>query len=569
VDLTELLANLPAYLGGHLLLSLSALVVGLAISLPLGIYASRHPKLAEWILAVASVIQTLPSLALLGLMVLMLGGLIGFWPAFLALVLYSMLPILANTVIGIRGVDAALTEAARGLGMNDRQMLWRVELPLATPVIIGGVRTATVLVVGTATLVTTVGGLSLGNYIFAGLAMLNHTATVFGCVAAALLAIVLDQLVRLLEVASRRRSKALGYGAVAGLLLVTAGGLYQPVAQAFTARNRVVISSTPFTEQYILSHVLANRLEAAGFQADQRDGMSSGIQMEALRRNQVDCCVVYTGDVWSLHMKEPGIADRDTTLARVTKYLNEDFGVVCLGPLGFDDSYALAVAPKTAQWGVTSIADLVRYQKFLGRPLVVGGDNQIFERSEWRSLKKEYGLSDKDVQIKAMDQSRMYDAVVEGQLDVIVAYTSDGHLKQFNLLLLDDPKHVFPPYDAILLVSREAYERPKLVACLRPLLGTINQPAIVEANRRVDLAGQSPKAVSQWLLWSIQPRRQRASLENHDILFHAQASRFPGFPVSFLDEQSLGNPPEGRHACLRAMPLSPSTLSSMSPSWRL
>src|SRR5205807_10233766 len=140
----------PAYLGGHLLLSITALVVGLAISLPLGIVASRRPKLAEWILAVAGVIQTLPSLALLGLMVLLLGGLIGFWPAFLALVLYSVLPIVANTVIGIRGVDPALTEAARGLGMSDGQMLWRVELPLAAPVILGGVRTATVLAVGTA-----------------------------------------------------------------------------------------------------------------------------------------------------------------------------------------------------------------------------------------------------------------------------------------------------------------------------------------------------------------------------------------------------------------------------------
>src|SRR5205823_4684861 len=174
-ELADLLPNFPAYVGGHILLSMAALAMGLAISLPVGIAASRRPRLAEATLAIAGIIQTVPTLALLGLTVFVLHGLIGFVPAFITLVLYSVLPILANTVVGIRGVDPALTEAARGLGMSDRQMLWRVQLPLAAPLILSGVRTATVLVVGTATLATPVGGLSLGNYIFAGLAMLNNT----------------------------------------------------------------------------------------------------------------------------------------------------------------------------------------------------------------------------------------------------------------------------------------------------------------------------------------------------------------------------------------------------------
>src|SRR5262249_37329224 len=168
-QLAELFQQLPGFLGGHLLLSLAALVVGLGLSLPLGIITSRKPKLAEFTLGLAGVIQTVPSLALLAFMVLLLGGLIGFTPAFIALTMYSILPILANTIIGIRGVDPALIEAARGLGMSERQMLFRVQLPLAAPVIIAGIRTATVLVVGTATLVSPVGGKSLGNYIFQGL----------------------------------------------------------------------------------------------------------------------------------------------------------------------------------------------------------------------------------------------------------------------------------------------------------------------------------------------------------------------------------------------------------------
>src|SRR5262249_3002134 len=207
----ELLEKLPAYMGGHLLLSLAALGCGLAVSLPLGVMASRRPRLAEWALGVAGIVQTVPSLALLALMVLVLAGRIGFLPAFIALTLYSVLPILANTITGIRGVDPSLTEAARGLGMTTRQMLLRVELPLAAPVIIAGIRTATVLVVGTAIRVTPVGGVSLGNYIVGGLESLNHISTVFGCVLAAVLAIVLDQLVRLLELAARPRSRPLAW----------------------------------------------------------------------------------------------------------------------------------------------------------------------------------------------------------------------------------------------------------------------------------------------------------------------------------------------------------------------
>jgi osmoprotectant transport system permease protein len=229
--LGELFEDLPTYLGGHLLLSVAALLVGVAVSVPAGVAASRRPKLAEWALGVAGVLQTVPSLALLALMVPLLGGMIGFWPAFLAMTLYSFLPILANTIVGLKGVDPTLIEAARGLGMSDRQMLFRVQLPLAAPVIIAGLRTATVLVVGTATLATPVGETTLGNYIFAGLNTRDHTATVFGCVFAALLAVLLDQLIRLLQVAAQRRSRTLAWTGAAGLLVVLGGGLYAPLAR--------------------------------------------------------------------------------------------------------------------------------------------------------------------------------------------------------------------------------------------------------------------------------------------------------------------------------------------------
>ena len=319
--LAEILGELPAYLGGHMLLSLAALAVGLATSIPLGIAAVRRPRLGEMMLSIAGVVQTVPSLAFLALMVPLLGGRIGFLPAFLALTLYSILPILSGTIVGIRGVDPAMTEAALGLGMSARQMLFRVQLPLAAPVIVAGIRTSTVLVVGTATLATPVGCTTLGNYIFQGLEMNDQSVIVVGCVLAALLAVAMDQLIRLLELASRHRSRARAWFAAAGLALLTIGGLSRPIGRLVDPpHNPVVVGSGPFTEQHILSEVIKGTLPAAEFTVDQRKGMGESIQFLSLRDGSIDCCVNYTGNVWSTLMKRRDVADRATTLDETSRY---------------------------------------------------------------------------------------------------------------------------------------------------------------------------------------------------------------------------------------------------------
>jgi osmoprotectant transport system permease protein len=489
-QLPDLLENLPRYLGGHMLLSATALGVGLLVSVPLGVLASRRPKLTEITLGVAGVIQTVPSLALLAVMVIVLRGLIGFWPAFIALTLYSVLPILANTVVGLRGVDATLIEAARGLGMSERQMLFRVQLPLALPVIIGGIRTATVLVVGTATLVTPVGGESLGNYIFSGLESINPASTVFGCVVAALLAVGMDQLVRLLEVAARRRSRALAWAGGLGLLLVFGGGLAAPLARLFERREPAVVASGPFTEQHVLSELLARRLRDAGFRPDQRTGMSEGIQVEALRQNQIDCMVNYSGNIWTLVMKRKEFLGRQATIDEITRYLSDRDGIVCLGSLGFEDAYGFALPAREAgPLNVHSLADLPRLagaRAKEGKKLKIGGDMQFFLRPEWSRVKDAYGLKEGDLETKSMDQTYMYGAVDEGQVDVIVAYTSDGRIPYYRLEVLNDPEGALPPYDAVLLLSPEAARRPGFVEALRPLVGQVSQEAMRQANFRVD-----------------------------------------------------------------------------------
>jgi osmoprotectant transport system permease protein len=504
--LLELLEDLPSYLGGHLLLSLAALVVGLAISVPLGIFVSRRPRLAEWALAIAGVIQTVPSLALLALMVPLLGGTIGFAPAFVAMTLYSFLPILANTVIGIKGVDPALTEAARGLGMSARQMLLRVQLPLAAPVIISGIRTATVLVVGTATLATPVGETTLGNYIFAGLNTRDHFATVFGCVCAALLAVVLDQLVHLLELAARRRSRGLAWTGAIGLLLVLGGGLYTPFVRFLhPPPNPVIVGSADYTEQHILSEVLKRDLQSAGFTVEQRKGMGETIEFDSLCAGEIDCYVDYSGNIWATVMKRTDFKDRQTVLAEITTYLAKERGVTCLGSLGFENAYALAMPRwRARQLHIHTIADLAEQSP----ALTIAGDLQFFRRPEWVRVRQTYGL--KFRQTKTMDPTLMYSALSGDarSVDVICAYTSDGRITANDLVILDDPAHAFPPYDAVLLVSSKAMNKPGFVSALRGLLGTIDVERMREANRLVDVEGYRPRQAGAYLSERIQEQRE-------------------------------------------------------------
>ena len=511
VNLAERWAELPDLLAGHVLLSLSAILVGLAISLPLGIHAAGRRRLAGVVLNAASVVQTIPGLALLALMVPLLGGTIGYAPAFLALMLYSILPILRNTIVGLQGVDRVVREAARGIGMTPRESLWQVELPLALPVIVAGLRTAVVWVVGAATLATPVGASSLGNYIFAGLQTRNWLSVLFGCLFAAGLAIVLDQMIRLLEVAARDRRRGLATGvgiALASLLVVTVAPRFidfDPgrVANTDPARGavansladqRVVIGAKAFTEQYILGALLETRLEDAGARVDRRDNLGSTIAFDALRTNEIDVYIDYSGTIWATVMNRPEPINRYAMLAEMTGWLYAEHDILALGGLGFENAYGFAMArERAAALGVESLADLSR----VADGLTIGGDAEVFSRPEWVMTRDTYDLG--AMQTRAMDAAFMYGAVRDGQVDMISAYTTDGRIAAFDLLVLADPQSVLPPYDAVILLSPEAAANPALVGTLSDLVGAIDDTAMREANRLVDLDRQTPDQAAAWL----------------------------------------------------------------------
>src|SRR3954467_730320 len=307
-QLAEALARLPAYLGGHVAVSVTALLLGLAISLPLALVATRRPALRNVLLGAASVVQTVPSLALLALFYPLLLGFaalcerlfgagfsaLGFLPSVLALTLYSMLPVLRNTITGLNGVDPAINEAALGVGMTRRQSLTMVELPLALPVIMAGIRTAAIWVIGAATLSTPIGQTSLGNYIFTGLQTQNWVFVLFGCAAAAAFALLIDQLLALMERGLTRRKRGFVAGGAIGLLLITAASLAPGLSQQ---RATYIIGTKPFAEQYVLAALIAQRLGDNGLSASTREGLGSAVIFDALRSGEIYVYVDYSGAI--------------------------------------------------------------------------------------------------------------------------------------------------------------------------------------------------------------------------------------------------------------------------------
>jgi osmoprotectant transport system permease protein len=503
---SEALAHLPDYLGNHVRVSIAALTLGLGVSLPLAILSRNRPLLRAALLGLASIVQTVPGLALLALfypLLLALAALtlswfgfsfsaFGFLPAVLALALYSMLPVLRNTITGLNGVDAGLLEAAQGVGMTPRQSLLMVELPLALPVMMAGIRTAAVWVIGTATLSTPIGQTSLGNYIFAGLQTQNWVFVLFGCIAAAALALLVDQLLALIENGLRLRSRLRTALGGLGIAALVATALTPSLARPSSG---YVVGAKTFAEQYVLSALMAQRLRAAGLPATTREGLGSNVIFDALASGDIDVYVDYSGTLWANQFHRTDMMPRKELLAELKAILGRQ-NINLLGELGFENAYALVMPRRrAAELGVKSIADLAARAPSLS----IAGDYEFFSRPEWAAIQKAYGLSFRAQ--RTMQPDFMYAAVASGEVDVIAGYTSDGLIAKYDFVALEDSRGAIPPYDAIVLLSPRRASDDRLKAALQPLLGRINIGAMREANLRAagNDASSSRDAVARWL----------------------------------------------------------------------
>jgi osmoprotectant transport system permease protein len=503
--LAEALADLPGLMRAHLGVSLAAIGIGVAVGLPLAWWAWERRRVRGPLLGAVGLIQTIPALALLALfypMLLLIGqasGLaipaLGFLPALIALSLYALLPIVRNGVAALAGINPGVREAAEGIGMTRRQRLVLVELPLGAPVILAGIRTAAVWTIGAATLATTVGQPSMGDLIFSGLQTENWLRVLVGCLGAAILALAADGVLTLVESGLARRSRwrvRLGLGLVVTALLV-AFAPWRPASEQET----VVIGAKNFSEQYILASAIEARLQSAGFRTERRDGLGSTVAYRALAAGDLDVYVDYSGTLWTNILSRTDNPPAPEMRRQLTALLGQRDGVAVIGPLGFENAYALAMRrSRAAELGVSSLDQLARATPRLR----LGADLEFLTRPEWRAVEQAYSL--RFAEQRSYSPTFMYRAIADGSADVISAFSSDGRIADLDLVTLADPRSALPSYDALLLAAPRRARDERFLAALRPLVGAIGVERMRQANLMVDRDAdkRTPAEAARWLL---------------------------------------------------------------------
>jgi osmoprotectant transport system substrate-binding protein/osmoprotectant transport system permease protein len=480
----------------HLFLVVVSTGIAILIGVPLGILLTRKPSLSKPILGVANIMQTVPSLALFGFLiplnlylfhVKIVGG-IGARTAIVALVLYALLPIIRNTFTGINGVDPAIREAGRGMGMTDRQLLFQVELPLALGVILAGVRVATVICVGTATIAAAIDAGGLGRYIFRGLRMNDNVLILAGAVPAALIAVAADlilgyaeRVIRVGNTAGKRFKKIIWASGGAIAVLAIAGVLF---FYSGKTGDRIAVGSKDFTEQIILGELLAQAIEAkTGLGVERRFDLGGSLAHEALVAGEIDTYVEYTGTALLAILKGRPSADPEEVYRRVKSDYANRFKVEWMEPLGFNNTFAILVRGEDARkLSLKTISDAARVsaqwragfgQDFMSRP------------DGYPGFARTYGFHFQE--IREMDLSLTYRALVDRQIDLIAGNSTDGLISHYRLVQLDDDRRYFPPYDAVPVVRQGTLDKhPELGEVLRKLGGILTVEEMRQLNYRVD-----------------------------------------------------------------------------------
>ncbi|AQS05615.1 glycine betaine ABC transporter substrate-binding protein [Clostridium beijerinckii] len=492
-------------------IKLTALSVGIAIiiGMPLGILTSYVKKLNKPILGIASVVQAIPSMALLGFAIPFLG--IGTPPAIVMVVLYSLLPIIKNTTTGIDNINPDMIEASKGIGLTKFQVLVKVQIPLALPVIMSGIRISAVTAVGLMTMAAFIGGGGLGYLVFSGIRTVNNYQILAGAIPACILALLVDGLFSIVEklvtpislqksnnkskeakIKARKIQKTiLGATAciLAGIFVVTG------VSQKISSKKVITIGSKDFTEQEILGNILSELIERKTDISVNRKFALGGTQVifSAMKSGDVDMYVSYSGTAYGDVLKYKPISDVEKVYDTVKKDYKDKYNLDVLKQMGFNNTYTLAVTKETAKkYNLKTISDLSKVSNELTATTTL----EFLNREDGLiGLTKKYNLNFKNT--VGIDGSPRYAALINKESDVVDAFSTDGLLKKYDLSVLKDDKNFFPPYYAIPVIRDETLKKyPEIQPLVEKVGDLLNDDVMSELNYEVDELKKDPKDVA-------------------------------------------------------------------------
>ena len=492
--LSERRGDLGIALLQHIQISLISLLIAMVIAMPLAFWTVKHAKVAEFLLQIASILQTIPSLALLGLLIPLVG--IGTVPAVIALIVYALLPIFQNTYLGLTEIDPALEEAADAFGMSRMQKLLKVELPLAMPTIISGIRTALVLIIGTATMAALIGAGGLGSFILLGIDRNNTALIIIGAVCSGALAIILSALIKWLEHASVKT--ALGVLAVS-VLFLAGSGVYETVVNQ---KETITVAGKLGSEPEILINMYKELIEQGDSHVQVTLKPNFGkttFLFSALKNGKIDIYPEFTGTILETFAKTPvrttGLSEKET-YDKAKELVNKQDKLTLLRPMAYDNTYALAVKASFKQKNhLKKISDLAN----ITNKLKGGMTLEFIDRGDgFKGIKKLYGI---DFPVKSMEPALRYQAIDQNKVNIVDAYSTDSELRQYHLSILKDNKHNFPIYQGAPLMSNDfARRHPQVVRSLNKLAGKITEKQMQEMNYEVNVKNMDPGQVAHHYL---------------------------------------------------------------------
>lgn len=483
----------------HLEISLLAIVIAILFGGMVGIFISEFQKTAKLTLGVINFLYTIPSISMLGFLIPFSG--IGNATAVIALTVYALLPMVRNTHTGMTNVDPAILEAAKGMGSTRMQILFKIKLPLAMPVILSGIRNMVTMTIALAGIASFIGAGGLGVVIYRGITTNNAAMTMVGSLLIALLALAADFLLGFMEKRMGRRSvkakKENRILAIAALLvcLCVIVGILLPVNKQDTMH----IATKPMTEQYVLGEMLDLLIEQdTDLNVELTQGVGGGTSniQPAMESGEFDIYPEYTGTGWNMVLKKEGLYTEDLFETMQDEYKNL-LNMQWVGIYGFNNTYGLAVRREIAEtYNIRTYSDL----KSVSNQLIFGAEYDFFEREDgYDALCDAYGFTFK--RTMDLDIGLKYQAINQGKIDVMVIFTTDGQLSVSDVTVLKDDENFYPSYLCGNVIRSEILDKhPELMEVFNKLTDVISDEDMAQMNYAVESEGKETREVAQAFL---------------------------------------------------------------------
>ena len=485
----------------HLEISIFAIIIAILCGGLIGVLISEFQKSARPTLSTINFLYTIPSISMLGFLIPFSG--VGNITAIIALTVYALLPMVRNTYTGLTQVDDAIVEAAKGLGSTRMQILMKIKLPLALPVIMFGIRSMVTMTIALAGIASFIGAGGLGVAIYRGITTNNAAMTILGSLCIAILALVLDFLLGIIEKRIQRHHKKdkKKYKILYIISILVCCGISISMILQTKTEKILRIATKPMTEQYILGEMLDLLIEKeTDLQIELTQGVGGGTSniQPAMENGEFDLYPEYTGTAWNTVLKEEGINNEDLFTSLQQRY-EDELSMEWVGMYGFNNTYGIVVRKEIAdQYNLETYSDL----QSVANQLTFGAEYDFFEREDgYDALCETYDLQFKDTM--DMDIGLKYQAIQQGKIDVMIIFTTDGQLASSDVKVLKDDKQFFPSYLCGNVIRSEVLEEyPELNSIFEKVTGIITDQDMAEMNYAVETEGKEPRDVAKEFLQS-------------------------------------------------------------------